>query len=119
MDISQVLVMAMSQMLPRLPLFVAWIVAVLLAVLRWKQHPRVSMLVVAAVAVLALETIVNAFVVTSMPMMMRSSGTSLASMGVFMAVYSTVSNVIAAGAWGMMIAAAFGWRSTQPTSASV
>ena len=113
---SSALIATASALLFRLPLLAAYAVAIGYAVVRWDKHPQVSLLVVLAVAGLALQLVVGTFVSTWMPMRLRHSGSSAGDVGAFFSLYGLVSGVIAAGCWGMLVAALFGWRTAKGPS---
>jgi predicted PurR-regulated permease PerM len=109
MEMSELLGVA-TMMLSRLPVLIAWVVAVCFAVARWNKHPNVSAMVVFAVAILAIEMIIGSFVSIYVPRRIMAEGGSSTSMSWFFGIYGLVTSVIAAGCWGMLIAAIFGWR---------
>ncbi|RYE89436.1 MAG: hypothetical protein EOO75_11815 [Myxococcales bacterium] len=113
MSFSSVVPGVIAQLIFRLPLWVVWFVAVGLAVSRWKQHPRVSGLVVGAVALLALEAIVGTVVTFAAPVLMRET-TSATGISTLLMVYRIVANLVTAVGWAMLLAAVFGWRTPAP-----
>lgn len=46
-------------LLPQLPLYLAWLVGIVLALMRWRRHPRVSLLVVAAVGAFIVDAVLG------------------------------------------------------------
>ncbi|MBI3185591.1 MAG: hypothetical protein HYZ28_25920 [Myxococcales bacterium] len=102
----------LSSLLAHLPLLIAYGVAVSLAVARWHRHPSVSALVVIATAVLLLEALVGRYLGMWLPVRMHQEGRSAAEVGLMLGAYSFGMSVVAAGCWGMLIAAIFGWRSS-------
>ena len=107
------LIASASSLLTRVPLLVVYGVAIGYAVVRWDKHPQVSLLVVLAIAGLALQVVAGTFIATWIPMHLRQSGKTASEMGAFISLYGVVSAVFAAGFWGMLVAAIFGWRAAQ------
>ncbi|MHB8875439.1 MAG: hypothetical protein ACYC8T_17280 [Myxococcaceae bacterium] len=105
------LLSSLSMLAVRLPMLIAYAVAAVYAVARWEKHPQVSMLVVIAVGVLALDMIAAGLFYAWMPMRLRNAGRGAAEVGVILSTFSAVTAIINAGCWGMLIAAIFGWRS--------
>lgn len=112
---SGVILAALGQILGRLPTLIAWLVAVVIALVRWKKHPKVSALVVIAVAILSIELLIGSVFTAAMPRYLSASGRGASEIGVVFAAYSFVNSAISAGCWAMLIAAIFGWREQPPS----
>jgi hypothetical protein len=97
----------LSSLASRLPLFIVWIVALVLAVARWERHPNVSLMVVLAVGVLMLTGIVGAILPFTL---MRDTSQDVATRATFLSAIYFGLTVFAAGGWGLLLAAIFGWR---------
>ena len=94
-------------LLTQLPLIFVWIVAVVMAATRWKQHPRKSLFIVIAVAILFLQMVVGAFLNVSMPLWVTQRGMAMARMSMVFTILRVGGGLIAAVAWGLLVAAIF------------
>ena len=82
----------------QLPVYVAWLVGVILAIVRWKKHPSVSLMALIAFVILFLLGTVSLFIAAR-------NGVNLGRPGI-----AFLEALIRAGAWGLVLAAVFGWR---------
>jgi hypothetical protein len=99
-----------SSLLSMLPIFIAWTVAVVIAVRRWEQHRNVSAWLVIGVSILFATGVFGRVIGVALPMTMSRRGTSAAQLGWVLAGWSMVSSIISAGGWAFVIAAVFGER---------
>ncbi|MCL4506744.1 MAG: hypothetical protein M1434_10555 [Chloroflexi bacterium] len=97
---------------PQFPLFVAWIVAIILAFVTWKRHPAVSLLTLIAVVLFILGNLFNLFILSVLPVEL---GISVRSLGVLLGVGRIFTIILETCGWALVIAAIFGWRKrTEP-----
>ena len=109
MDMMMPFLMAL---VPQAPALVVWAAAVVVACLRWRRHPQVSMLAVIASVTLAVVTVASTYVTVSTPFHLRQSGRPLQEVGAILAVWATIFGLVRAGCWAMLIVALFGWRNS-------
>lgn len=98
----------------RLPSLLTMLACILVAVIRWKRHPKVSLTLVIGLVLLFLHTFVFAFVYAYVPDVLAGPG-NYAAMRTIIAVISFIYNSLLAIALGILLAAVFMQRS--PSSA--
>jgi hypothetical protein len=99
-----------TQLAPRTPVLLVWIVGIGLAASRWQRHPRVSALATVALARAMLLTLGNVGFTVSLPFMARTQ--NVGQIGLLSTVVGVVTFVVDAVLWGLVLAAIFGWRKT-------
>lgn len=99
------------------PAWLVWFGAVVFALMRWKQHPRVSMLVAGAAALSFLASVAFGVTYLLLPRLLGSSGMSYTAYGLVYGVLGFFRAVIEAGAFAMLVFAAYAGR-TEYESAS-
>jgi hypothetical protein len=67
MDFAQLI----TPLLYRLPLFLLWLIGTVIAIIRWKRHPRVSLLAIIGFLVLSFSTFFTALLPPLTGQMMR------------------------------------------------
>lgn len=102
----------LTSLLFHLPVALVWLVGVAFALLFWQRHPRVSLLTVVAIALLFLDTLADTILNVAVPLSFYSQGMSATQIGLFFAAKNAITSIVAAIAWGLLIAAIFGWRKT-------
>jgi hypothetical protein len=90
----------------QIPLFLVWIIGGVVAILRWQRHPRPSLLLIIALFFFLLRGLLMPLVSFAI----AHSGAGLARMGLTYGTVNLVSTLVAAVAWGLLLAAALGWR---------
>lgn len=95
----------------QLPVILAWVAGLVIALVRWKTHPKVSMLAFIAFAVLLLQLLIDTYLNVWMPRwFVETRHLSSSEVGNFMSVKGIVSNVVRTAMWVLVITALFGWR---------
>ncbi|MCB9450829.1 MAG: hypothetical protein H6672_05285 [Anaerolineaceae bacterium] len=87
-----------------------WGGAVIVALMRWRQHPRVSLLVVVGLVILALQLVVQTYISVWLPINMSEEGQSAAQIGLALRDIGIVNILITSLAWILIMVALFGWR---------
>lgn len=105
------LIMGVGRMLP---MFVVWFIGLVIALVRWPRCPRVSALVVAAIAVAGVTSIASQAIFMVLPR--YSDSLNFAK---FAGIISLATSFVHACAWACMLAAAFTGRSGTPDRAAV
>ena len=119
MDLDSGLIPTLTFFLPRLPVFVAWIVGVIIAIVLWRRHPRVSLLTVIALALLFLEAAVGGFLSLWLNLQLGMDRMAPSQVGILLALLDMLRGAIAVVAWGFLLAAIFGWRGRQSAMEAV
>ena len=86
-----------------------WIVAVVLALSRWRQHPRVSRLTLAAILIFFADSIAGSFA-AFLPSMLHESSPGIGIPSLLFSLLGLLSSVIQAVGWSLIIAAIFSQR---------
>jgi hypothetical protein len=98
------------------PLYLAWLVAIVIAIIRWPQHPRVSLIAILAIVTLWVVTAGGMFVAVWLPWSMRRSGATFGEVGRVMMGITILSSLLQAGCWVAIAFAMFGWRRISDTA---
>ena len=106
----QAIVMLSSYLINQLPVILVWIVGVILALFHWKRYPRVSLMALAAIVIFFLNSAAGAFLSLYLPLTLRERGWSTSQMSLVYTANAIVQSLIAAVAWGLVLAAIFGER---------
>ena len=84
--------------LTQTPVYLVWFVGVILAIVGWKKHPSVSLVALIAIVVLFLLEVVALIIAAR-------NGVNGSRPGI-----AFFEALVRAGAWGLVLAAVFGWR---------
>ena len=104
----------MITLLPYSPLYIAWMVGFVLALARWRRHPRISLLAAWGFALLFLASLAGNYVSVRLPLMLVSKGMPINQLGPWYLGVGVAQSLINAVATGLLIAAVFtGRRSDQ------
>lgn len=87
-----------------------WIVAIVLALSRWRQHPRVSRLTLAAILIFLADSIVGPFTGFFLPSMLHESSPGIGIPSLYYSFLGLLSSVVQAVGWSLIIAAVFSQR---------
>ncbi|MBN1249442.1 MAG: hypothetical protein JXC32_17405 [Anaerolineae bacterium] len=108
----------LSNLLVQLPIIVLWIVGVVVALLRWSRHPRVSLLTLIGLLILLLQSLVTGLLVPWLQITLLGRGMHGSRMGMLMGVVGVVASLIKTGAWGLILVAIFSGRGSGDAAAS-
>src|SRR5512142_1497581 len=101
------------QLLFSTPFFVLCGIAIALAILRWGQHPRVSLFVVLACSIDIVMGLVGAGM-AALPLWYLGRGGSNVELGMVMATANVVISIVRVVAFGLLLAAVFSGRKASP-----
>jgi len=88
-------------------LVIIWVIGVVLALSRWRRHPRVSLFALLAFGMM----LVSRFQSVLLPPIMSYYGWTADQMGqIFFTVIGLMSGLTSAVAWAFVLCAIFGWR---------
>ena len=105
MDFSQLLIPA----LVRLPLFLLWLVGIVLAISRWRDHPRVSIAVVSGIAILSIAACTSLLFTMSTPRLVSSFSENFTLLK-FIFFLRRISPFIEFAGWILVLVAIFSGR---------
>ncbi|HHX45701.1 MAG TPA: hypothetical protein GX714_17230 [Chloroflexi bacterium] len=95
-------------LLTQVAMLAVWAVGLLLAVIRWRRHPRASALLVAGLVVHLFLSVVGIGLNVALPWLVHSG--SGARVGVILQIVTVVRSLIGAVGWGLVLAGAFADR---------
>jgi hypothetical protein len=88
-----------------------WLAGAILAIVTWRQHPRVSRLTLIALAIFFVESGVSTYANLYLPFMLRDRGWTNSRLAVlYYPLASALLSVIQAAGWGLILAAIFARR---------
>ncbi|MGD0750499.1 MAG: hypothetical protein ABSA23_03715 [Anaerolineales bacterium] len=88
----------LAAILTQLPVYLVWLVGVILALVGWKKHPSVSLVALIGFVILVLLALFTQITTVR-------HGVNWSQAGI-----AFLEALIRAGAWGLVLAAIFGWR---------
>jgi hypothetical protein len=92
------------------PLYIAWLVGLILAIVYWKKMPKASLLTIIAIGILFLISIAGQVFSLNFPILAHKNGLSYEKIGVVMAAVGFINVLLTTACWGMLLAAIFGRR---------
>ena len=107
----ELLVASFTSFLVQLPVVLVWLVGLILALIFWKRHPRVSLLTVIAILGLLILSFLGTYLNIALPVTLHSrNNLSFSQLTMTLAVVNIIISVFSAILWGLLVAAIFGWR---------
>jgi hypothetical protein len=97
----------MTQVLPQLPLWLVWLVGVILALVFWRKHPMPSLLALIAFVLLLLQALVGTIASAAIMSQTDLMGQQQRLLPLVLSVARTIISTVA---WGLLLGALFGWR---------
>jgi hypothetical protein len=93
--------------IPQLPVYLALLAGIVLALVFWRRHPTVSLLGVIAFVLLLIVGVVGTFLSAYLPITLQRQGLRAADIGYTIGIINLVASVVAAGAWAALLVAFF------------
>jgi hypothetical protein len=90
-----------------------WLAGIVIALITWKKHPRVSLLAVVALAILLILNLVGSALNMLLPLYLQQSGVGFSQIGIINIARGIVQALVVALAWSLILAAMFGWRKAE------
>lgn len=105
-----------GRLISQSPVYLVWLGGAVLALVRWRQHPRVSLLAVIGLGVLSVNSLVSTVLNSALPLMVASRGLrgSFPRAANALGVCNILLAVIAAIGYGLVLTAVFSGRAPQP-----
>jgi len=107
-----------TTLIPRLPVILVLLAGLIIALVRWKRHRAVSILMI---IIFVLETVII-LPLSIIPMFLAAiqnqTGISIQQLGLLSAGISIGGNLISALAWALAVVAILGWRTPQSAQPS-
>jgi hypothetical protein len=99
------------QFLTWLPLYLLWMVGIILALVRWQRHPKVSILAGLAFLILIVNGMASTMTMAWLPGYLQSAQNySAEQLAQVLSVVRVFFNLISAVAWSLILVAIFGER---------
>lgn len=102
--------------LVQIPVFLVWLAAIILAVIHWRRHPRVSLITLIAFGMFFVAALVGTALISWLPLALHERGLPGSQMGNVVIIANFLRGLFDAVAWILLVAAIFGWRRAQPES---
>lgn len=99
-----------------LPVYLVWLIGIILAVIYWQRQPRVALLTLIALVLFFADSLVGGFLSVRLPLMLREQRVGIRLVTLFAAVRGIVQVLVSVVAWGLVLAAIFGGRGKQEAS---
>lgn len=109
-DYQDYMLMAGINLLAQLPMFILYIVGIILAIKHWSDYQKASVLALIGFVTLILQTIIFSVLNISLPQLFMKNGLSASEMGVYFSVFGLFRSVLSAASWGLVVAAVFTQR---------
>jgi hypothetical protein len=104
----------LASYLGQLPVFLVWLVAIIVAIVNWRRHPRVSLLTLIAFAMFFIAAFVGTALTSWLPLTLHERGLPGTQMGNVALILSFLRGLFDAAAWVLLVFAIFGWRRERP-----
>ena len=105
----------LMSLLIKLPVCLVWLAGIVVALVFWRRQPRVSLLTLIAIIILAFISLVGTYFSISIPFLLDRQGMDIGQLGMIIVTFNIAIAVITAVAWALLLAAIFGWRRSQTT----
>jgi hypothetical protein len=92
------------------PLLVVWAIGAVLALARWRAHPRVSLLALAGLTLLMLESLIDVFLGAWLPVRLHAMGWPMQRIGGALFVQGVVQALFKVLGWTFLLGAVFAGR---------
>ena len=106
-----VVIAALASLAINVPLYLVWLAGIVVAIVRRRQHPRVSQLVITGLAMLLLVSIFASMFNVLIPRLVMRNGWNANQTGVMIALVSGAARLVETAAWVLILIAVFGGRS--------
>src|SRR5512141_647840 len=112
------IVPSLSVLLFQLPILLVWLVGLVLAVIYWKRHPRVSLLAIIGIVGLLISTMLGSLASLWMPMICAQNGYpgGLQQYALLMPLNTFAGSLLSAAFWVLVIIAIFFGRKKPDTA---
>ena len=100
--------------LPYFPMYLAWLVGAILALVRWPRHPRVSLVMLSATTLFILGLLLQVAAFAWVMNQVSAGGWSAGEAGTVFGIIAVVESVLHTAAYTLLLVAVFGWRGGRP-----
>lgn len=99
---------ALTQLSTTLPVMIAWLVGIIIAIVRWKKNPKTSLLTLIGLVILMGVHIILSVFNTSFYYLASINGMKGTTVRVIQIVVQIVLSLVASGGWVLLLVALFG-----------
>ncbi|GHO42258.1 hypothetical protein [Ktedonospora formicarum] len=100
----------LNQILQQSPLYLIWFIGIIIALVKWDKHPRLSLLVLLTLICFILQLLVNGAIIIAAPLISAENHWGVQQMVDFYTRVTFISSLVSAILWGLNLWAFFGWR---------
>jgi hypothetical protein len=101
-------VLTLTAFLGMLPYVIVWLIGLVLSLVYWQRHPKVSRLTFIALAGFLITSFIFTFLRVWLPVTFQERGLSASKLGAAYTIINIVNSLVSAGLWGVLLAAIFG-----------
>ena len=105
----------LSAFIVHLPTLLVWVIGLLVAIISWSKHPKISLLTTIALSGFIALAMINAFLTGWLPTIF-ARGMSPAQLGTIFAAMNLCTSIISAGLWGIVLFAIFSPRTNRSSN---
>ncbi|MCS6839856.1 MAG: hypothetical protein RMJ54_18545 [Roseiflexaceae bacterium] len=98
--------------IPQLPVIAVWSLGIVVSLVLWRRHARVSMLTLIACIGFLILSVVNAVLTVTIPRLAGDGSLNISDMAGIFGVISITTGFLHAILWTLLLIAIFGWRKT-------
>lgn len=109
-DSSGVMAAILTSCVVHIPTLLVWIAGAVLAIMHWRKYPQVSMFTLIALGIFLVLILGGSALSVWLPVTMMRDGMAASSLGIVLTISGCIQSLIAAGAWGLILAAIFKGR---------
>lgn len=99
--------LALGSFLGMLPLYIVWLVGLVLSLVHWKKNPKLSLLTLIATAGFLVSSPLFTYLGTRLSLRMHERGWSAAQLGTWHGILSVTHSLVSAGLWVLLLVALF------------
>jgi hypothetical protein len=110
---EETMISTLAQYLIQIPVLLVWLAGIVLSIVHWRKHSRVSLLTLIAIVAFLVQSLVGNALTLWLPITLMERGWAAGQMGVIFAAMGIVQSLVSAVLWGLLLVAIFGWRSGQ------
>lgn len=107
-DYGQLTLTALTNLAVDIPLFIVWLVGIIIAIVRWKKSPRTSLFTILGLLIIAFVRVILSTFAAFFPMIAYNNGMLTDSIGTTFTIVNIIGILIETGGWVLLLLAIFG-----------
>jgi hypothetical protein len=92
------------------PVYIVWLIGIVLALMRWRKHPQVSLMIVLALGMMLVTSIIFQYLYIWLPRRLLDGDLSSMSITRVYTVLGVIHSSVSAVGFGLLLVALFRWR---------